>query len=74
MRGCKLDSCDTGLGTITGRCKQSNKPSGCTKEVEIRPSLLAISFLRMTLNYAVSYYFSSSNVCKFLSAGNDVVK
>jgi len=42
--------------------------------VEFRPSLPAISFLRMALFYAVSYYLTSSNVCKFSSVGNDVVK
>ena len=65
MCGCKLGSCDTGLGTVTGRCKQSNKPSGCTKEDEIRPSLPAISFVRMTPFYAVSCYLSSFNVQNF---------
>ena len=49
MCGCKMDSCGTGLETVTGRYKQSNKTSGCTKEAEFRHSLPAISFLRMTL-------------------------
>jgi len=65
MCGCELGSCDTGLGTVTGSCEQSNNPSGCTKEDEIRSSLPAMSFVRMTLFYAVSCYLSSSNVHKF---------
>jgi len=65
MCGCKLGSCDTSLGTVTGRCKQSNKPSECTKEDELRPSSPAISSVRIALFYAVSCYLSSSNVRKF---------
>lgn len=77
MCGCKLDSYSTGLGTVTGHCKQRNKPSGCTKEVEfIRQTQLTGYQLfkndSVLCGYLLSYKFKK--FFKFSSVGNGVVK